>query len=92
VRSRSPEPDQPGLLGVKGQAVLAKALRQDVHHPSRILFPREHDHEVIGVPHQQSFALQTRSHDVLEPLVEHAMEIEVREKRRDHPALRRAVC
>ena len=52
------EPDQPRLLRVNRQAVLAHPLGQDLHDPPGVLFSGNPDHEVVRIANQERFPLQ----------------------------------
>src|SRR6186713_3325764 len=75
---------------MESQAVRAESLRQHGHHPASILLRREHEHSIVRVPDEKRLALQPRLHLGLEPRVEHLVQVDVRQERRDDPALWRA--
>src|SRR5262249_51049328 len=81
------ERDQPGLFRMEGQAVLPKALGQDVQDPSRIAFPLEDQDRVIRVADQVGPPVQAGLDRLLEPRVEDLMEVGVGQEGADHPAL-----
>jgi hypothetical protein len=45
---------------------------------------------VVGVPHQEAVPLQARLGRLREPSIQHVVQVDVREERRDDPALGRA--
>ena len=53
LAARTAEGHQPSLLGMEGEAVLAKTLGQHVQHPARIVFTFENDDEVISVANRK---------------------------------------
>ena len=81
---------QPCLGRVERQPVPAEPFRQHVHHLACIGFVGKTNNEVIRVPDQESSTMQTRLHFLLEPHVQHVVQEDVGQERRDHAALRRA--
>jgi hypothetical protein len=81
VGSRAPERYESGLLRVEFQPVLRKPLREHLRDPTRVVLPGEDEHGIVRKADKSRRAPQSRLHDVLEPLVQHLMEIDVREQR-----------
>ncbi len=52
LAGRSAKGNQPGLVGMERQAVLAEAFRQHLHHPPCIFLVSKQDHEVVRVADQ----------------------------------------
>ena len=75
------EGDQPGFLRVERQAILAKPFRQDRLHPPGVFFPSKAQDEVIAVANQVGGALQPRFDLLLKPLIQHIVQIHIREHR-----------
>src|SRR5712691_9459884 len=82
------ETHQTGLVGMEAEPVLAESLRPHLQHPPRIALPLEDQHEVIGKADQESFPLQPGLHHRLKPRVQHLVEVDVRQERRDDSSLR----
>ena len=74
---RAAERQEPRLLGVERQTLLRESLGKHVQDPLRVLAMLKAENEVIGVPNFGSHAAQARLHLVLEPLVEHIMQVNV---------------
>src|SRR5207247_7706639 len=74
---RAAERQQPRLLGVERQNIPRKSLRKHCQDPLRVLAVLKAENEVIGVPNFGSHAAQARLYLVLEPLVEHVMQVNV---------------
>jgi hypothetical protein len=85
-----PEVYEAGLGRVEPKPKAAKALAQYVQQSLAGPMVLEGDHGVIGVADQLTPPFPARPHRRLEPHIQHVMQIEVREQRRDHPALGRA--
>lgn len=90
ARGRRLEPDQPRLLRVDRQAVLAHPPGQDVHDPSGVVFSGHPDHEVVRIANQERLSFQARANLRLEPVVEHVVQDDIGQERTDHSALRSA--
>src|SRR6266700_7273655 len=74
---RAAERQEPRLLGVERQTIPRESLGKHFQDPLRVLAILKAEHEVIGVPNLGSHAAQARLHLVLEPLVEHVMQVNV---------------
>ena len=77
---RAAERQEPRLLRVERQTILCESLGKHVQDPLRVLAILKAENEVIGVPNFGSHAAQARLHLVLEPLVEHIMQVNVASK------------
>src|SRR6266536_200028 len=84
------ERNQSGLFGMQRKAILAESLRQDRKESLGISFVLEQYCEVIRESNQSSTTIERPLHVPDEPLVEHLVQVDVREERRDHPSLRRS--
>ncbi len=84
------EVDQSRLGRVQLQAVLAETLRQHIHHPERILLVREQEHRVVRIADQRGPVGQPRLDLAVKPRIEHIVQEDVRQQRRDHTSLRSA--
>ena len=68
----------------------ATSSLEALKHPPRVVLVLKHQHRVIGVTDLKRPSPKPRLHFVLEPQVQHLVQIDVRKRRRDHPTLRRA--
>src|SRR5438105_4678588 len=75
---------------MEGQAICGESLRQDLEHPTRIPFLRAYNDKVIGEPNELGPSSQTWLDFAHEPPVQHLVEIDVCQERRDHSALWRS--
>jgi len=76
---RSSEINQPGLLGVKRQAILRQPLRQHVENSPRVALLLEDDDHVISITNKGRMAGKS-GHDLPhEPLIKHLMQVDVRQ-------------
>ena len=80
---RSAKLYHPRLLGVQPQPVLLQPLRQHPKHPSHVVLVLEHQHRVVGVADLKRPPPKPRLHFVLEPLIQHFVQVDVRQCRRD---------
>ena len=85
------EVDEARLVRMEREPIASKPLPQHFQHPFAVVVVLEGHHEVIGEPHQGTRPRHARLHLALEPFVQHVMQEDVREQRRDDPALRRAL-
>ena len=74
---RLPEVYQAGLVRLKTQIESAKSLSQYGHHPLSVFPVFETDHEVIGISNEGRFPSQLRLRLLLEPLVQHIVQVDV---------------
>ena len=70
-------------LGAFATPKLREPLRKDSQDPFRILAILKAENEVIGVPNFGGLAAQARLDLVLEPLVEHVVQVDVGQQRAD---------
>ncbi len=82
--------DEPRLLRMQRQAVLRETVRKDVHEATSVILTREDHDEVVREADEMRVAFQPRHHLLRKPRVEHLVQVNVRQKRRDDTALRRA--
>ena len=85
-------------LGTRLDAVLDEVLqalarrrpgfRQHPKHPPRVVLALEHQYRVVGIADLERPSPQPRLHIVLEPLVQHFMQIDVAQRRGNHTPLR----
>ena len=73
-----------------GQAILTETLRQHFQNPAGVLLTGEAHDEVVRVADQEGTSTQARLHVPLEPHVQHVVQIDVGQQRRNHSALRGA--
>src|SRR6266850_560445 len=85
------ECQQPGLVGMDRQPVPAKTLWQHLQHPPSVFFTGKAYDEVVRITDEESTSLQPRLDLLLEPHVQHVVQIDVGQKRRNHTALRGAL-
>src|SRR3984893_4875175 len=76
-KRRAAERQQPRLLRVERQTIPRESLGKHFQDPLRVLAVLKAENEVIGVPNFGSHAAQARLHLVLEPLVEHLLQVNV---------------
>ena len=70
------------------EPVSTETFAQHLKHSLAAVAVFEGDDKVIGESHQLAPSVEARLRHVLEPLVQHMVQVDVREHRRDHPALR----
>ncbi len=75
---------QARLVRMKGQAEAPQPFAEHFHHTPSVVLAFEIDDEVVAVADQGCPAPQSRLHLGLEPRVEHVVQIDVREERREH--------
>ena len=66
---------------MQAQAVLLQPLRQHPKHPPRVVLVLEHQYGVVGVPDLKGPSAKPWFHFMLEPLVQHLMQINVTQRR-----------
>src|ERR1700676_2630334 len=81
------ERQQPGVVGMHRQPVPVKSLWQQVQHPPCVFFTGEAYDEVVRIADQERTSLQPRLDFLLEPHVQHIVQIDVGQQRRNHTAL-----
>src|SRR5262245_53783737 len=84
------EIDEACLVGVERELVPSETLAQNVQDPFGILEIRERHHGVVGETGKGTFSPEPWFHVILEPLIQHMMQEDVRQAGRNHPALRGA--
>src|SRR5215469_1973394 len=85
------EVDEARLVGMESESISCKPLAQDRQHAFGIDNIVERHQRVVGIPDEGALPSETRSHLILEPLVQHMMQEDVREARRDYTPLRGAL-
>ncbi len=78
-RWRTLELYQPSLFRMDRQTVLAESLRQHVPHTPRIVLSGKPDDEVVGVTDHKRTALEARLHHLLDPFIQHIVQVDVGE-------------
>jgi len=73
------EVDEARLVGMQREPMPFKPFPQHFQHPLSVAVVLEGHHEVIGKSHQGTASRQARPHLVLEPLVQHMVQVDVRE-------------
>ena len=93
-RALDPEVHQPRLGRVEREPVPTKTLAQDGEEASRGQEVLEGRNQVVGVPDQQTVPLKAWFRLRREPSIQHVVQVDVREKRREHPThnLAKFVC
>ena len=81
------ERHQHRLFRMDGQTVARKPLRQHRHKLPGVTLQLTADHKVVGKADQERLSLQARLDLMLEPLIQYLVEVNVRQKRRDHAPL-----
>ena len=74
---RSAKLHHPRLLRMQPKAVLPKPLRQHPKHPPRVVFVLKHQHRIVGIADLKRPPPKPRLHLVLEPLVQHLVQVDV---------------
>ena len=75
------EVDEASLVRMERKPVPLKPLPQNFQHALRISVGLKGHHKVIGIAHQRRAAVQAGSHLILEPRIQHIVQIDVREQR-----------
>ena len=70
LRPMKAKVDEARLVGMKGEPIPGKPLAQYGEDPSGIFEHLEGHDTVISVPHEDTVPLETRSHVLLEPLIQ----------------------
>ncbi len=73
------------------EPVPCKPLTQHVHDPLGVVETLERQHAVIGVPNEDAVPLEAGPHVPLEPFIQHMVQVDVCEQRRDDSTLRGAL-
>ena len=77
-RRRPMKGNEPSLLGMKRQTVSAKAFRQYGHYPPGVLLLDTSQDKVVAIADQVGGSFQARLDLLLEPLIQHIVQINVR--------------
>jgi hypothetical protein len=85
-----PEVYEAGLGRMEQKPIPAKALAQHVQHSLAGQVVLKGHHSVISIADQLAPPSESRSRHPLEPLVQHVVQVNVREQRRDHTPLGRS--
>ena len=72
------EVDEACLVGMEREPVPSKTLAQYVQNPFGVLEVCERHYGIVGVTDKGTFSLQTWFHHVLEPLIQHVVQEDVR--------------
>src|SRR5271165_6718495 len=83
--------DEVRLVRVEREPVPCKPFTQHVHDPLDVVESLERHHAVIGVPHEDAVPFEAHAHVPLEPFIQHVVQVDVCEQRRDDAALRSAL-
>src|SRR6516225_6822952 len=78
IWSIAAEVDEACLVGMERELVPSKTLAQYIQNPLGILEVRERHYGVVGETDKSTFPLEPRLHLVLEPLVQHVVQENVR--------------
>src|SRR6516225_5097077 len=78
IWSIAAEVDEACLVGMELELVPSKTLAQYIQNPLGILEVRERHYGVVGETDKSTFPLEPRLHLVLEPLVQHVVQENVR--------------
>ncbi len=73
------EVDEARLVGMERKPLPAEPLPQHIQHPLGVVVVLERHHEVVGKPNQAARPPHAGSHFVLEPLIQHMAQENVRE-------------
>src|SRR5215469_1499076 len=91
LRSPWAEVDEARLVRVEGESITCEPLAQHRQHAFGIDNVVERHQRVIGKPDKDALPSKTRFHLILEPLVQHMVQEDVRETGRDYTPLRGAL-
>src|SRR5215470_1570670 len=81
---RTPKGQQSCFVRLEGQSEAPQAFIEYCHHTPCVLLTFKADDEVITIAHQGRFALKPWLHLGLKPQVEHIMQVDVTQQRREH--------
>src|ERR1035438_3588045 len=82
------ERHQSGLLRMESQAEPTETLGQNLQDPPCVFFTGKAHDEVVRITDHESPAPQSWFHFLLEPNIQHVVQVGVGQQGRDHPALR----
>ena len=83
IRAMVAKIDEPRLDRVEREPVPAKSLAQHAENPLGLLDCRDGQNTVVGIPHEDAVTLEARSHVLLEPFIQHVMQVDVCKQGRD---------
>src|SRR5271170_5333439 len=78
-----PELDQPGLLRMQSQPELCYSFAKLLKEPLGVITILETDDEVVGEPHGDHVTVSVAASPLPGPAVEHVVEVNVSEQRRN---------
>src|SRR6516225_1888833 len=85
------EVDEARLVGMEGESIPCEPLAEDRQNAFGVDDVVERHQRVVGKPDKGALPSQTRFHLSLEPFVQHVVQEDVREARRDYTPLRGAL-
>ena len=88
--TRTPTVDQPCLFRVQTKTESPKSLRQHLRHPSCIGLVSKYDDEVVRIPDQVGRLPHPRLDLLDKPAIQHLVQVDIRQQRRNHSSLRGA--
>ena len=91
LRPMKAKVDEVRLVRMELEPVPCKPLTQHVHDPLGVVETLERQHAVIGVPNEDAVPLEAGPHVPLEPFIQHMVQVDVCEQRRDDSTLRGAL-
>jgi hypothetical protein len=80
MRPRPPERYETSFLRVEFEPVLRKPFRKHLRYSTRVVLSGKDEDGIVRKADEGRRTPQSRLHDVLEPLVQHLMEVDVREQ------------
>jgi len=90
-RSSRTKIDQLRLLGVQFQSVPRQPLPQHFQHAFRVRSALDAHDDVVSIADHERPAFQLGFDLLLEPRIQHFMQVDIAQQRRDHSALRRSL-
>src|ERR1700688_2425715 len=90
-RRKAAELDQASLVRIERQRELLEPLAHIVPEAPGVSLVLEADYNVISIPHEDHVARGLVPSPALGPEVEHVMQVDVGEQRRDYPSLPRSL-
>src|SRR4051812_44350616 len=87
LRPLEAEVDEARLVGMEREPIPGKTLAQYSQDPRGIGKGLESHHEIVGVPDKAGSPLQAWSDRAFEPLIQHLVQVDVRNTRGDHSPL-----
>src|SRR2546421_4937408 len=92
VRRKAAELDQASLFRIERQRELLEPLAHVVPESSGVSFVLKAHDEVVGIAHHDHVARGLAPSPALSPEVEHVVQVDIGEERRDHRALPGSLC